>query len=159
MVLPGTAGEVASLVRMVAAVDVVGLRKRYRRTVAVADVSFTVEEGEIFGLLGPNDSGKTTTVQCLQGLRRPDAGTVRVFGVDVAAHRARVRRMIGSQLQDSALPDRITVWEAPGLFAAICPGARTGSRCCRTGGLSTTVTPRSGTCPAASSRGCSRRWR
>ncbi len=107
---------------MVAAVDVVGLRKRYRRTVAVADVSFTVEAGTIFGLLGPNGSGKTTTVECLQGLRRPDAGTVRVFGVDVATDRTRVRRMIGSQLQDSALPDRIKVWEALSLFAAISPG-------------------------------------
>ena len=66
-------------------VEVSGLRKEYGRTVAVADVSFEVEAGEIFGLLGPNGSGKTTTVECLQGLRRADAGRLRVFGLDPAS--------------------------------------------------------------------------
>ena len=65
---------------MAAVVEVSGLRKKYGRTVAVADVSFEVEAGEIFGLLGPNGSGKTTTVECLQGLRRADAGRLRVLG-------------------------------------------------------------------------------
>jgi ABC-type Na+ transport system ATPase subunit NatA len=55
-------------------VTVTGLRKSYGTTAAVKDVSFDVAEGEIFGLLGPNGSGKTTTVECLQGLRRPDEG-------------------------------------------------------------------------------------
>jgi len=65
---------------MAAVVEVSGLRKEYGRTVAVADVSFEVESDEIFGLLGPNGSGKTTTVECLQGLRRADAGRLRVTG-------------------------------------------------------------------------------
>jgi ABC-2 type transport system ATP-binding protein len=106
------------------AVEVRGLHKRYGDTIAVADVSFQVAEGEIFGLLGPNGSGKTTTVECLQGLRRPDAGSISVFGYDVATEPTRVRRIVGSQLQDSALPDRLRVWEALRLFSVTTPGAR-----------------------------------
>ena len=107
---------------MAAVIEVRGLRKHYGRTVAVADVSFEVESGEIFGLLGPNGSGKTTTVECLQGLRRADAGRLRVFGLDPATDAVKLRRLIGSQLQDSALPDRLRVGEALELFAAISPG-------------------------------------
>ncbi|HEX2894199.1 MAG TPA: ABC transporter ATP-binding protein [Marmoricola sp.] len=106
------------------AVEVTGLAKQYRRKLAVADVSFEVEEGEIFGLLGPNGSGKTTTVECVQGLRHADSGRIRVFGVDVTSDPGGVRRIIGSQLQDSALPDRMRVWEALKLFATISPGGR-----------------------------------
>jgi ABC-2 type transport system ATP-binding protein len=104
------------------AIQVDRLRKVYGRTVAADAVSFQVEEGEIFGLLGPNGSGKTTTVECLQGLRRPDSGDVRVFGIDVRGEPSRVRGLIGSQLQDSALPDRMRVWEALHLFSVISPG-------------------------------------
>ncbi len=107
---------------MATAVEVKGLHKHYGHTVAVDDVSFHVDEGEIFGLLGPNGSGKTTTVECVQGLRRADSGSIGVFGCDVAAEPTRVRRMVGSQLQDSALPDRLRVWEALRLFSAISPG-------------------------------------
>lgn len=98
-----------------------GLRKRYGPTVAVADVSFEVRTGEIFGLLGPNGSGKTTTVECIQGLRRADSGEIEVLGHDPRREPARVRRMIGSQLQDAALPDRIKVWEALRLFSVLSP--------------------------------------
>ena len=104
------------------AVDVQGLRKTYGSTVAVDAVTFRVDEGEIFGLLGPNGSGKTTTVECVQGLRRADAGAIEVFGYDAVRQAPRVRRLIGSQLQDSALPDRMRVWEALHLFATIKPG-------------------------------------
>lgn len=104
------------------AVTVQGLRKRYGSTVAVADVSFDVAEGEIFGLLGPNGSGKTTTVECLQGLRRADAGTLAVFGHDPRTRSAQTRHLVGSQLQDSALPDRMKVWEALSLFATLGRG-------------------------------------
>ena len=107
---------------MDAAVTVRGLRKRYGATVAVDDVSLDVAGGEIFGLLGPNGSGKTTTVECLQGLRRPDEGTLSVFGFDPCAEPAQVRRLVGSQLQDSALPERLKVWEALRLFSVISPG-------------------------------------
>ena len=89
-----------------------GLVKRYGGLAVVDGVDLRVERGEIFGLLGANGAGKTTTVECLQGLRRPDAGSVRVLGLDPVADRAALRRRIGSQLQDSALPDRLRAGEA-----------------------------------------------
>ncbi len=104
------------------AVRVRHLRKSYGSKVAVADVSFDVDEGEIVGLLGPNGSGKTTTVECLQGLRHADAGELDVLGHDPRSAPGTVRRLVGSQLQDSALPDRLRVGEALKLFAAIRPG-------------------------------------
>lgn len=104
------------------AVAVADLRKAYGSSVAVDRISFDVAEGEILGILGPNGSGKTTTVECLQGLRRRDGGTVSVFGFDPAVHRTQVRRLVGSQLQQSALPDRIRVGEALRLFSAISAG-------------------------------------
>jgi ABC-2 type transport system ATP-binding protein len=102
----------------VAVIAVDHLRKTYRRVVAVEDLSFEVEAGEIFGILGPNGAGKTTTVECLQGLRRPDSGTIRVLGLDPATQGAQLRQRIGSQLQDSALPGRLKVGESIELFAA-----------------------------------------
>ncbi len=120
---------------MAPVIEVSGLRKEYGRTVAVADVSFEVESGEIFGLLGPNGSGKTTTVECLQGLRRADAGRLRVFGLDPATETMRLRRLVGSQLQDSALPDRLRVGEALELFAAISPGGPPWTRLLKEWGL------------------------
>lgn len=84
---------------MAAVVEVSGLRKQYGRTVAVDDVSFDVEAGEIFGLLGPNGSGKTTTVECLQGLRRADGGRIRVLGLDPARDSLRLRRLVAWRLR------------------------------------------------------------
>ncbi len=102
-------------------ISVEHLRKVYGGSVAVEDISFEVSEGEIFGLLGPNGAGKTTTVECLQGLRRPDAGKVSVLGLDPQSDGRSLRRLIGSQLQESALPDRMKVWEALDLFASFLP--------------------------------------
>lgn len=99
------------------------LRKRYGSLDAIDGVSFDVEAGQIFGIIGANGSGKTTTVECVQALRRADSGSVRVFGLDPQSDRSRVRRMIGSQLQESELPDRMKVWEALDLFAAISPAS------------------------------------
>jgi ABC-2 type transport system ATP-binding protein len=104
------------------AVRVRGLRKAYGHVTAVRDVSFDVGRGEIVGILGPNGSGKTTTVECLQGLRQPDAGEVAVLGLDPRTEVARLRRRVGSQLQSSALPDRIKVNEAVRLFASVGDG-------------------------------------
>jgi ABC-2 type transport system ATP-binding protein len=100
-----------------------GLRKVYGRTVAVEDVSFDVARGEIFGLLGSNGAGKTTTVECVEGLRRPDAGDVTVLGFDPRRQSAALRGRIGSQLQESRLPDHLKVWEALELFAGLAPRA------------------------------------
>jgi ABC-2 type transport system ATP-binding protein len=97
------------------------LQKRYGKLHAVEDVSLEVLEGEIFGLLGPYGAGKTTTVECLQGLRHYDGGLARVLDYDPNTQADTLRRYIGSQLQESALPDRIRVWEALALFASLSP--------------------------------------
>jgi ABC-2 type transport system ATP-binding protein len=101
---------------MTTVIEVQGLMKRYGAHLAVDDVGFTVSEGEIFGILGVNGAGKTTTVECLQGLRRPDGGRMRVLGLDPRTDRSRLRALVGSQLQASALPDRLRVDEAVRLF-------------------------------------------
>jgi ABC-2 type transport system ATP-binding protein len=98
------------------------LRKSYKDVVAVDGISFEVSQGEIFGLLGPNGAGKTTTVECLQGLRHPTSGTIQVLGLDPRSNSGALRRRIGSQLQESELPQRIKVWEALDLFSSITPG-------------------------------------
>ena len=104
-------------------VSVKNLRKTYGNTVAVDDISFEVAEGEIFGFLGPNGAGKTTTVECLQALRVPDSGTISVLGLNPQVQAQELRLLIGSQLQESALPDRIRVWEALDLFSSVTPDA------------------------------------
>jgi ABC-2 type transport system ATP-binding protein len=107
---------------MGAVIEVNNLRKRYGSRVAVEDVSFQVRQGEIFGLLGRNGAGKTTTVECLQGLRRADGGRVRVLGLDPQRQTRQLRRRIGCQLQEAALPDRLKVWEALDLSASLPDG-------------------------------------
>jgi ABC-2 type transport system ATP-binding protein len=97
-------------------IEVQGLTKRYGAHLAVDDVGFTVTEGETFGILGVNGAGKTTTVECLQGLRRPDRGQMRVLGLDPRTAGSQLRALVGSQLQASALPDRLRVEEAVLLF-------------------------------------------
>jgi ABC-2 type transport system ATP-binding protein len=99
-------------------VEVNGLRKAYDGRLAVDGVAFGVEEGEIFGILGPNGAGKTTTVECVAGLRIPDAGTVRVAGLDPVADHEQVTRLLGVQLQESELQPRITVREALELYSS-----------------------------------------
>ena len=103
------------------AITVRNLRKAYGPVLAVDDVTLDVEDGEIFGIIGPNGSGKTTTVEYMQGLRPPDGGHIHVLGLDPQLQRQDLRRKIGSQLQESALPDRLKVWEALDLFAAMVP--------------------------------------
>jgi ABC-2 type transport system ATP-binding protein len=103
-------------------VSVQHLAKAYGDLQAVADVSFDVHDGEIFGLLGPNGAGKTTTVECVQGLRRADGGDVRLLGLDPRTDADRLRAFVGSQLQESSLPHRMKVWEALNLFSSLQPG-------------------------------------
>jgi len=104
-------------------VQVEGLHKVYGATVAVEDVSFEVREGEIFGMVGPNGAGKTTTIECLEGLRKPDRGTIRVLGLDPQRDGPTLRERTGMQLQQSNLPDRMRVWEALDLYASFYPKA------------------------------------
>ena len=98
--------------------EVRDLHKLYGRRVAVEDVSFTVEEGEIFGIIGPNGAGKTTTVESIAGLRVPDSGTISLLGLDPFTERSRVRERLGVQLQESSFPDAITVSEAFRLYSS-----------------------------------------
>ena len=105
-------------------IEVNHLTKRYRRHVAVADVSFSVEEGEIFGILGPNGAGKTTTVECVGGLREADGGDITVLGLHPRRDRDRLREVLGMQLQAGELPDRLRVGEAVELFASFYPNPR-----------------------------------
>jgi ABC-2 type transport system ATP-binding protein len=98
-------------------ITVRGLRKSYGERTVVDGLDLDVHAGEVVGLIGANGAGKTTTVECIQGLRRPDAGELRVLGLDPARDADRLRPLIGSQLQDSALPDRMRVAEAVALFA------------------------------------------
>jgi len=99
-------------------IEVRQLHKRYGDTVAVDDISFTVAEGEVFGVLGPNGAGKTTTVECIEGLRAPDRGTVSVLGLDPGRDRAELTQRLGVQLQDSQLPDKLRVDEALDLYSS-----------------------------------------
>lgn len=102
-------------------IEVSALHKRYGSKVAVEDVSFTVDQGEIFGIVGPNGAGKTTTVECIEGLRKPDGGFVRVLGLDPERDGAELRQRVGAQLQESELPEKLKVWEALDLYASFYP--------------------------------------
>jgi ABC-2 type transport system ATP-binding protein len=99
-------------------IEVQGFTKTYGDFVAVNDISFEVMQGEIFGLLGPNGAGKTTTLESLEGLRLPDAGTLRITDVDPVREFHKLRNVIGVQLQTSGLPESIRVDEAMEFFCA-----------------------------------------
>jgi ABC-2 type transport system ATP-binding protein len=111
---PGTAEDARGEV-----VAVRHLGKSYGMVAAVADVSFTVRAGEVFGIVGPNGAGKTTTVECLAGLRVPDRGSARVLGFDPGRDRRELQQLIGVHLQSAALPSDITVQEALRLFRGL----------------------------------------
>ena len=108
----------AGTVNAAEVVTVQHLVKRYGNLLAVNDVSFSIREGEIFGIIGPNGAGKTTSVECISGLRAPDAGSISVYGLSPQKDRNKVREVVGVQLQESALPPRLRVGEAVRLFAS-----------------------------------------
>ena len=100
-------------------VEVKHLRKEFDGTVAVADVSFSVQRGEIVGLLGANGAGKTTTIQVLLGLTTPTAGTVRVFGQDLERHRIDILQRCNFSSAYTGLPSNLKVWENLLVFAKL----------------------------------------
>jgi ABC-2 type transport system ATP-binding protein len=102
-----------------AVISVTGVRKTYGQTVAVDEVSFEVRDGEIFGLIGPNGAGKTTTMECVEGIRKPDRGTITVLGLDPFRDVYQLQDRIGVQLQQAHLQKRIKVWEAAHLWASL----------------------------------------
>ncbi|GAA3335023.1 ABC transporter ATP-binding protein [Amorphoplanes nipponensis] len=118
------------------------LQKRYGDTVAVRDVSFTVERGEIFGVLGPNGAGKTTTVESIAGLRTPDGGTISVLDRD--PRDPQLRRLVGVQLQESRLAEKMTAGEALALYSAFYPEPADWRRLADELGLGGTLTTRYG---------------
>lgn len=99
-------------------IDVQHLHKTYGQYTAVQDVSFSVKQGEIFGIIGPNGAGKTTTVEAVIGLRQPTGGHIRVLGLDPHSDRRAVSQRIGIQLQQAQIPERMKVWEALDLFSS-----------------------------------------
>jgi ABC-2 type transport system ATP-binding protein len=100
-------------------IHVSGIRKTYGRTIAVDEVSFEVNDGEIFGLIGPNGAGKTTTMECIEGIRKPDRGSISVLGLDPFRQVYKLQERIGVQLQQAQLQKRIKVWEAVDLWASL----------------------------------------
>jgi ABC-2 type transport system ATP-binding protein len=100
-------------------IQVSKLRKAYGKTLAVDEVSFEVHQGEIFGLIGPNGAGKTTTMECIEGIRKPDRGTISVLGLDPVRDVYKLQNRIGVQLQQAQLQKRIKVWEAVDLWASL----------------------------------------
>jgi ABC-2 type transport system ATP-binding protein len=100
-------------------IDIADLSVRYVNLDAVAGLSLSVGRGEIFGLLGPNGAGKTTTLACIEGLRRPTAGSVRVAGYDVQRDAVVVKRLLGVQLQTTALFTQLRATELIKLYAAL----------------------------------------
>ncbi len=115
--MPPSALSVTFVVIPIIAVSNLG--KRYGRTVAVDDVSLEVFEGEIFGLIGPNGAGKTTTMECVEGNRVPDKGTISVLGLDPRRDANALRQRIGVQHQEAHLQKRIKVWEAVDLWRSL----------------------------------------
>ena len=105
--------------------QVENLVKRYGNVEAVRGVSFSVNEGEVFGLLGPNGAGKTTTVEILEGLRDPDGGTLSVCGLNPQTDSQALKHEIGAALQSTSLPDKLRVMEALRLFAGFYKRRRT----------------------------------
>ncbi len=101
------------------AVIVEDLWKSYGRVVAVRGLSFSVVEGEVFGLIGPNGAGKTTTLRIIATLLKPSRGSVRVYGYDVVREPDRVRRIIGYLPEEAGVYDRLSGWENLLFYARI----------------------------------------
>jgi ABC-2 type transport system ATP-binding protein len=99
-------------------IEVSNLEKKYGDVNAVNGVSFSVEQGEVFGILGPNGAGKTTTVEMIEGLRKPNAGSIKVCNIDALKDPQRIKELIGVQLQATSLYDNIRVKEALDLFGS-----------------------------------------
>jgi len=103
--------------------EVEGLKKYYGNLKAVDGISFSVEDGSVFGMLGPNGAGKTTTIETLIGLKEKDGGKVSILGYDPFLEKdlKEIKKKIGVQLQSPSLFPRLTVKEIVNLFASFYP--------------------------------------
>lgn len=99
-------------------IEIDGLTKHYGDLTAVDKISLSVEKGEIFGILGPNGAGKTTTLEMVEGLRKPDGGTIKIDGNLVWPNPKKVKKVIGVQLQSTSLFDHLRAKEIIELFAS-----------------------------------------
>ena len=106
------------------AIVVEGLRKSYGALEAVRGVSFSVEEGEVFGLLGPNGAGKTTIIEILEGYRSRDGGTATVLGIDPHVGGRKLRERVGLVLQEAAVPAYLSVTELVEMYRGYYPAPR-----------------------------------
>lgn len=98
--------------------QVTNLRKTFGSVVAVEDISFTVQAGEVFTIIGPNGAGKTTTLEMIEGMTKPDQGEIRIMDMNWKQHEARIKQKIGIQPQTSALFDLLTVFENLDVFGS-----------------------------------------
>lgn len=101
-----------------------GLTKRYKRRTVVDRLTLSVQPGEIFGILGANGAGKSTTVEMIAGLRKPDEGHTAVLGLDSRRDRRAVRQILGVQLQSAHLHGSLTVEELVHLYRSFYPHPR-----------------------------------
>lgn len=92
------------------AIEMIDVSKHFKKFQAIDHLSLTVERGEIFGLLGPNGSGKTTTINMISGLSDPSSGTIKVMGYDLRNHKRQVRQVLGAVPQETALYEELTAW-------------------------------------------------
>jgi ABC-2 type transport system ATP-binding protein len=101
------------------AIAVAGLVKRFGNVQAVEEVTFEVRQGELYGFLGPNGAGKTTTIHMITGLARPDAGTIRIAGIDCTGNRKSAQHLIGVVPDESNLYPELTGFENLSFCAAL----------------------------------------
>lgn len=101
-------------------ITVKDLTVRYKELLAVNRISFSVAQGEIFGIIGPNGAGKTSTIECIEGLRKYAEGEIQVLGVDPVLRR-KLYKHIGVQLQETSYPPAIKVYELCRLFSSFYP--------------------------------------
>ncbi|MEO7019829.1 MAG: ATP-binding cassette domain-containing protein [Ktedonobacteraceae bacterium] len=94
----------------VPAIEIIDVSKNFKKFQAIDHLSLTIERGEIFGLLGPNGSGKTTTINMISGLSDPSSGTIKVMGYDLQHNKRKVRQILGSVPQETALYEELSAW-------------------------------------------------
>jgi ABC-2 type transport system ATP-binding protein len=119
-----------------AIIEVKNLCKNYGSLRAVDGIDFSIEEGEIFGMVGPNGAGKTTTTECIEGLKKNDAGEIRVFGLKPYEEREKLYQHIGVQLQETSYQSGIKVWEICDLFSCLYRNPTPYKELCEKFGLS-----------------------
>lgn len=101
------------------AIKVSNLTKQFKNVLAVNNISFNVKEGEIFGVLGLNGTGKTTTIKMMSGLTRPTSGNIKVFDYDIYKDINKIKNIIGVSPQESAIANNLTVKENIELMASL----------------------------------------